>query len=49
MKNYYIYLGTQTQKGSKGIYGLIMDERGQMLTKPKLLAEQPSPAALLCE
>ena len=45
MKNYYIYLGTQTQKGSKGIYGLIMDERGQMLTKPKLLAEQPSPAA----
>lgn len=43
MKPYFIYLGTQTQKDSKGIYGMRISSEGKLLEPPRLLAEQPSP------
>ena len=43
MKEYYIYLGTFTNKGSKGIYGMRISQEGKLLREPELLSEQPSP------
>ncbi|MCI8633232.1 MAG: lactonase family protein [Lachnospiraceae bacterium] len=43
MKQYYIYLGTQTHKTSKGIYGMRISADGKLEEGPQLLAEQPSP------
>ena len=43
MKEYYIYLGTYTNKGSKGIYGMRISEEGKLLEELQLLAAQPSP------
>lgn len=43
MKEYYIYLGTYTNKGSKGIYGMRITEEGKLAEQLQLLAEQPSP------
>ena len=43
MKEYYIYLGTYTNKGSKGIYGMRISEEGKLMEGLRLLAEQPSP------
>ena len=43
MKEYYIYLGTYTNKGSKGIYGMQISEEGKLMGEVELLAEQPSP------
>jgi len=43
MKEYYIYLGTYTNKGSKGIYGMRISQEGKLMEEPQLLAEMPSP------
>jgi 6-phosphogluconolactonase len=43
MKEYYIYLGTYTNKDSKGIYGMRISQEGKLIEELKLLAEQPSP------
>ena len=43
MDHYYIYLGTYTNKGSKGIYGMKISADGKLMEEPELLAEQPSP------
>lgn len=43
MKQYYIYLGTQTNKGSKGIYGMSISADGKLEEQPQLLMQQPSP------
>ncbi|MBC8542209.1 lactonase family protein [Bianquea renquensis] len=41
----YCYVGTYTEKGSSGIYGLAV-EQGKFTGKPELLAEQVSPSYL---
>ncbi len=43
MKEYYIYLGTYTNKGSEGIYGMRISQDGKLIAEPQLLAAQPSP------
>jgi len=43
MKEYYIYLGTYTNKGSEGIYGMRISEEGKLIDQLQLMAEQPSP------
>lgn len=40
---HYIYLGTYTQKGSQGIYGMTVSPEGKLISGPELVAEQPSP------
>jgi 6-phosphogluconolactonase len=41
-----VYVGTYTNKASKGIYAMDMDPKTGSLTEPKLAAETPSPAFL---
>ena len=43
MKAHDIYLGTQTTKGSKGIYRMRISADGRLQGELELLAEQPSP------
>ena len=42
----WMYVGTYTNKGSKGIYGLELDESTGKLSEPKLIVETPNPSFL---
>ncbi|MDB5326704.1 MAG: pgl 2 [Phycisphaerales bacterium] len=42
----WMYVGTYTNKGSKGIYGLELDESTGKMSEPKLIVETPNPSFL---
>src|SRR5579859_235148 len=45
-ESYRVYIGTFTNKKSKGVYLMTMDARTGKLSEPELVAEAPSPSFL---